>query len=85
MKGRKTGGRARGIPNKATRDIKAMAGKYTPEAIATLLRVMQVSESDAAKVSAAKELLDRGHGKASQPITGANDGPIIVEIARFAN
>ena len=35
----------------------------------------------AARVSAAGHLLDRGWGKAAQPLTGADtEGPIIVEI-----
>ena len=57
-------GRPRGSLNKATADIKAIAQKYTPEAVSTLVSVMKASESDAARVSAAKELLDRAWGNA---------------------
>lgn len=51
------------MPNKATADVKAAAQKYTIPALQTLAAIMQLSETDAARVAAAKELLDRGHGK----------------------
>ena len=73
-------GRRKGVPNKATADIKAMAQKYTPGALQVLHSIMKGSESDAARVSAAKELLDRGYGKSPQAITGTDGGPIVVEI-----
>jgi hypothetical protein len=45
---------------------------------------MKASESDAARVAAAKELLDRGHGKSPQPQTGeGGTGPITVVVRRF--
>jgi len=64
--GRKTGGRAKGTPNKATADVKAAAQQYTAEAVEALAAIMRDSDSDAAKVAAIKEILDRGHGKARQ-------------------
>jgi hypothetical protein len=75
----KTGGRQKGVPNKATADIKALAQEYGAEAVATLAKIMGSGEQPAAaRVSAAKELLERGYGKVSQPteLTGANGGPI---------
>lgn len=81
MKGRKTGGRAKGVPNKATREIKALAQKYTDEALKTLVQVMQTSESDQARVSAARELLDRGYGKSPQAHTGEDGGPMKLELS----
>lgn len=84
--GRKTGGRKAGVPNKATADVKAAARKYTTDALKTLAAIMHDSESDPARVAAAKELLDRGHGKSAQAIVGgaAEDNPIrvIAEIRR---
>lgn len=86
MKGRKTGGRAKGVPNKATREIKALAQKYTNEALKTLVQVMQTSESDQARVSAARELLDRGYGKSPQAVTGeGGEGPVTVVIRKFTD
>lgn len=53
------------------------ARKYTSEALETLATVMRNSEGDPARVSAAKELLDRGHGRSPQPQTGeGGTGPI---------
>lgn len=59
-------GRPKGSPNKATADLKAMAQPYAPEALTTLRKIMRTSESDQARVAAAKELLDRGFGRAHQ-------------------
>ena len=81
MKGRKTGGRVKGVPNKATREIKALAQQYTDQALATLVQVMQASESDAARVAAARELLDRGYGKSTQAVTGEGGGPMKLELS----
>jgi hypothetical protein len=63
-------GRKKGVPNKATADIKALAVKHAPAAIKELVRLMTKAESEATRVAAAKELLDRGLGKAAQPIEG---------------
>jgi hypothetical protein len=62
-KGLKTGGRKAGVPNKATRELREIAQPYAPKAIAMLCRIMQRSENDMARVSAARELLDRGYGR----------------------
>lgn len=72
----KTGGRSKGTPNRATADIKALAQTYGPDAIDTLADIMK-SESapEAARIAAAKELIDRGFGKATQPISGDPDMP----------
>ena len=64
----KSGGRQKGTPNKATREIKAIAQPYGPEAIATLAEIMRHSESEPARVAAANALLDRGYGKPSQTV-----------------
>lgn len=90
-KGIKTGGGSRkGVPNKATADVRAIAQEYTGKAIAALARLaglvegIEGAESDQAQVSAIKELLDRGHGKASQALelTGEGGGPIQIEALR---
>jgi HEAT repeat protein len=62
-------------------DVRSLARAYTPIAIQTLGGVAQNSESDGARVSAAIALLDRGWGKAAQPLTGAGGvEPIEVTI-----
>jgi hypothetical protein len=62
-KGRKTGGRKPGVPNKATRELKELAQPYALEAIQTLREIMEHGETEAARVAAARELLDRGYGR----------------------
>ena len=71
--GIKTGGRQKGTPNKATADIKALAREFTPKAMQRLVQIIEESDSDAAVVSAIKEVFDRGYGKAKQPLIGGDD------------
>lgn len=78
--GRKTGGRVKGVPNKATRDIKALAQKHTPEALKTLVSIMKTSASDPARVAASKELLDRAYGKPAQAIIGGGEDDPAVQV-----
>lgn len=81
--GRKTGGRVAGTPNKATADVKAAAQQYTSEAVEALAAIMRDSDSDAAKVAAIKEILDRGHGKSKQSLdVDANVTAAITEVRR---
>jgi hypothetical protein len=63
---RPSSGRKKGTPNKAMADIREAAREYTAEGLAILIAVARNSDSDAARVSAVKELLDRGYGKAAQ-------------------
>lgn len=86
--GRREGaGRKPGVPNKATAEIKAIAQQYTDKAIKALAQIVESSESDAARVSAANALLDRGWGKAVQgvEVTGEDGGAITVQIIRSAD
>lgn len=78
--GERRGGRRKGTPNKATADIKALAQTYTDEAVQALAGIMRSSDSDAARVAAVKELLDRGHGKVPQAVTGEGGGPVALAI-----
>lgn len=69
MKGGKRAGAGRkpGSRNKATADIKDIARDYGERAIDRLVKIMESDEQPAAaQVAAAKELLDRGYGKAIQ-------------------
>lgn len=60
-------GRKPGVPNKITRPIRELAANFSEHAIKTLVQIMvdQVAPP-AARVAAAKELLDRAHGRPSQ-------------------
>lgn len=72
-------GRKPGIPNRVTADIKALAQSYGPSAIEELARIVRESENDTARISAIKELLDRGFGKAAQSVIVNGDeegGPV---------
>lgn len=76
--GKKTGGRQKGTPNKATADIKEAAQKFGAEAIELLIDIANDKECPpASRVAAVKEILDRGYGKAKQPIVGDDDSPPI--------
>jgi len=70
----KTGGRQKGTPNKATAALRDIARQYTEEAVEALVGILRDGETDAAKVAAAKEILDRGYGKATTVIAGDEDG-----------
>lgn len=62
-------GRPKGVPNKANSDLKAAAQRYTDEALSTLAKIMKDDKQPGpARVSAANAILDRGHGKAMQPV-----------------
>ncbi len=66
MKGRKTGGRQPGSLNKITADIRELAGQHGPAVIAELARLATEADSEQVRVSAGRELLDRGFGKPAQ-------------------
>ena len=75
------GGRPKGSVNKATATIREMARKYAPEALQELGRLALSADSEAAKVAAIKEILDRAYGKSPQPLDGDGEGsPVRVEI-----
>ena len=78
--GERRGGRAKGTPNKSTAEVKQLAGKYAPAALKELARLSTEAESEQARVSACKEILDRAYGKAPQAITGDDGGPIETKI-----
>ena len=61
--------------------LRSLARGHTELCIKVLAGIAHNSTSDAARVMAANALLDRGWGKAAQPVTSDEDGgPIIVEI-----
>ena len=74
--GEKFGGRKKGVLNKATADVRKMAQTYGPEAVDILAGIMKdESKPDAARIAAAKELLDRGFGKSPQSLDlSSSDG-----------
>lgn len=64
------------MPNKVTRELREIAREYVPGAMVELDRLSREAESEAARVAAIKEILDRAHGKAPQALTGEGGGPM---------
>jgi ferritin-like protein len=69
----KTGGRVAGTPNKSTAEIRELAGQYGPTALAELARLATNANSEQARVSACKEILDRAYGKSTQVMERYDD------------
>src|SRR5262245_48264061 len=77
-------GRKRGVPNMATAEIKEIARQYAPEAVGILANLMRKAQSEQARVAAAKEILDRGYGKATHHIAGDRDAaPVQLETTNM--
>ena len=70
--------------SKAAGEIKALAKKHSKAAIKVLAAIMNQADGPAtARVSAAQALLDRGWGKAAQPVAGEDGGlPVLAKIER---
>lgn len=78
---RKGAGRPKGAVNKVTQDVREMAQKYGPSALATLAEIMTSEEApESARVAASRELLDRAYGKSAQSIqhSGKIDQPLVI-------
>lgn len=77
MKGKKTGGRKKGVPNKKTAEVKVLARIYTQDAIDTLAKIL-AGRNKTLALAAARELLDRGWGRPMQAVemSGPEGGPI---------
>lgn len=52
-------------------DLRRAAQELTPLALETLVEIMRGASSDSARLAAAREVLDRAHGK---PKAGAGEG-----------
>jgi hypothetical protein len=79
-------GRPKGVRNKATADVKALAGQYSEVAIKELARLATSAESEAARVSAIKELLDRAHGRPTQAVEHSGvDGKAIKHVLELTD
>lgn len=75
-------GRPKGSSQRATpeqySELAALARRHTASALRALVRIATKGESEAARVTAATAILDRGYGKPTQAVehTGRNGGPI---------
>jgi hypothetical protein len=79
-------GRPIGSLNKTTSEqsqrLSELAKDYTHEALMTLVDVAKNGRSDAARVSAANALLDRGYGKPAvkEEIEAIDLPPVVIQI-----
>lgn len=82
---REGSGRKKGVPNKVNADIRAAARRHTAKALEIISKLMIEGESEQVRLAAAKEIMDRGHGKPMQSVehSGEGGGPIkaSVEVA----
>ncbi len=84
-------GRKRGVPVKATprerNDIADQAKDYADVALQALVGIVRQGMSEAARVTAATALLDRGYGKPRQSVehAGKDGGPIQVQVWHFGD
>lgn len=76
----KTGGRQKGTPNHATVEIKELARTHCADAIAKIVSLMHSAENEQVQMAAAKELIDRGYGKAVQSIEADVKADVGVQI-----
>ena len=64
---------------KAIARVRDAARAHTEVALEVLLTIARDGQSDAARVSAASAILDRGWGKPSQPVDGDGEGGPIAQ------
>lgn len=64
-------------------ELKDAAAKYAKEAVRTLVELMRNSGSDPVRIAAARELLDRAHGKPKAE-TAAGEGDSVSDMVRAA-
>jgi hypothetical protein len=82
-------GRKPGQKNRATLEIKELARAYGPKAIGELARLAGLtrepgSDNEGTRVAAIKELIDRGYGRPTQPISGDDSEPPVQLEHSFA-
>lgn len=77
-------GRPKGALNKVTAEVRSIAQQYGSDAMNALAEIMKdTAQPAAARVSAAKEILDRGYGKSPQPITDGDGGNLADAVTQL--
>ena len=75
-------GRKPGAVAESTKAVRLLARKHSPEAFKELARLAALAESEAVRVQAIKEILDRAYGKSVQPIDGDGEGgPMQIQVS----
>ena len=64
-------------------EVKDLAARFADEAVEVLATLMRESSSEQVRVTAARELLDRAHGKPKAE--GGTGGPSLAELIESAN
>lgn len=67
--GQRRGGRKKGVPNKATFEIRAMALQHAPAALAAAVRLVKTGKTEPGRIAAINIILDRAYGKPGQAVT----------------
>ncbi len=75
--GKKTGGRQKGAPNRATRELKAAFQKHE-EKLVTALLALTKSDDERVRLGAIQAALDRGWGRPAQMVDAKVQGEITV-------
>jgi hypothetical protein len=60
------------------RDVKALAAMHARAAILRLVHLMEHGQTEQVQFAAAKELLDRGHGRSRQEISGEDRKTVVI-------
>ena len=63
-----------------TAEIKALAAEHAPAIIKELVRLATKARSEATRVAAGRELLDRVFGKAPQALIGDPKNPLAAQV-----
>lgn len=78
--GRKTGGRQKGAPNRATHELKAAFQKHGDDLVGALLALTK-SADERVRLGAIQAALDRGWGRPAQAVAGeGGDGPVQIVV-----
>jgi hypothetical protein len=80
---RKSSARKPGGDAKAANAIRKAAQRYGKKAVEKLWSIATTAESDAAKIAALKEILDRGYGKESRTLPTDTEQAVIRRIERI--
>ena len=77
--GERRGGRQKGVPNKATAEIKAAFQKHGDKLVEALLALTK-DDDPRVRFGAINACLDRGWGRPAQAITGDTGGPVQIVV-----
>lgn len=80
---REGAGRPQGAVNQTTVQLRELARQHAGDMLTVLLQIAKAGESEAARVSAANALLDRGYGKPSTVLNGDGDGGPVELMSRI--